>query len=1312
MRAIARTLTLLAASLGVATLGAGQAFTSTPAPTVVGTIPLPAGVSEARGIAVNSTTGRAYVAIGTSWVNSSYYVRVLDGTSVVADIPVGASDFSTGPTHVAVNEATNRAYVTHTGSNFASAINGGTNSVIGTVATGAYPEGIVTNPLTNRLYIANTNSGNVSVIDTAADANTQVATIGIPSAGAGVTNLYLAIASSASRLWVTAPGLGKIFAVDTASNAIVGTFSVSAGQAGGPVNAVVDPASNKLYVTRSGVAEILVLNGSTGATVASIPVTVPANGIAINPTLGHVYATTGPDLTVIDTTSDAIVATAALGAAQSGSVAADTSSGRVYVSTSGSQVVVLHDAVTGDMWVAKAPLPEALNGNGATAAGKLYVMGGGLTGGLPTRSLREYDPSTNTWATRTDAPIATGAGGFVGIGTKLYRVGGCTSTSPSTGPDCNFRTNALHIYDTVTNSWTTGAPMPTIRSGFSAAELGGKLYVVGGAGNGGPFNYTPLTTVEVYDPATNSWSTETSLPVQREGASAVTRDGKLYIVGGFERDNDPSHGYGFVRATLFELDPVTHTWNSARAPVPSPVVAGAAAAIGGRLHAVGGADGSGYLSEHFEYDFGSDTWTTRAALPTARYSMAYGSIGDTLYVAGGSAGGDPVADVLAYEAAPSTPPAPANSAPTVSNVVDDTVLEDAGAITVAFTVGDAESAAGSLTVSSTSSNTTLVPNENLIYGGTDANRTLAVMPAVNEFGQTTITITVTDAGGLTASDSFVLTVNPVNDAPGFTKGPDQTVLEDSGPRSAAGWATGISYGPANEAGQTLTFVVASNSAALFSAQPEVTADGTLTFTPALDASGSTTVTVLLQDSGGTANGGLDTNAAQTFTITVVPDTDGDGVANAADNCPSVANAGQLDTDSDGAGNVCDPDDDNDGIVDAIDLNQLSGADESLVFSSAFRHEAFGAAPTYGSIVRNGWTIAATPTGTGSEVRLGVAGAGVSDLVASACGSAARVLLGLGQVAELTCGTYANGGRLRVEAAVAPQPIVVETTQKVCFGVFFKKKCYTYKVTTAIPQGQAATFGSPITADPSNTSAVGIEILDEAGALVGSLQLAPGQGVSVEEDGVHNVGPGPLTLTIGGTPVTVAPGTVASLDAEPPTLMVPADITLEATGPGGAVAAFEAAATDALDPSPVVSCSPASGSTFALGRTTVTCTAKDAAGNTSSGSFTVKVQDTTAPAVSCTNGPDPSGNVEPDSSAGFRRITATDAVGVVTLQIVDSASSFVSSNLSSGSNLKLTRSAGTASEKKMAGVVSMHISTTGAPQLRAVDAAENVRQVDC
>src|SRR5206468_1203571 len=78
----------------------------------------------------------------------------------------------------------------------------------------------------------------------------------------------------------------------------------------------------------------------------------------------------------------------------------------------------------------------------------------------------------------------------------------------------------------------------------------------------------------------------------------------------------------------------------------------------------------------------------------------------------------------------------------------------------------------------------------------------------------------------------------------------------------------ISAGPADENGQALNFVVSNSNNALFSAQPAVAANGTLTFTPAANANGSATVTVQLHDNGGVANGGVDSSATQTFTITV------------------------------------------------------------------------------------------------------------------------------------------------------------------------------------------------------------------------------------------------------------------------------------------------------------------------------------------------------------------------------------------------------------------------------------------------------------
>lgn len=155
---------------------------------------------------------------------------------------------------------------------------------------------------------------------------------------------------------------------------------------------------------------------------------------------------------------------------------------------------------------------------------------------------------------------------------------------------------------------------------------------------------------------------------------------------------------------------------------------------------------------------------------------------------------------------------------------------------------------------------------------------LTFTPALDASGVATVTLILKDNGGManggvdtSAPQSFTITVNPSNDAPSFTRGPDATVLEDSGVYTATGWATNILPGPANESTQVVTFTVTGNSnPALFGAGPLAAANGDLSFTPALDASGVATVTLVLKDSGGTANSGVDTSAAQVFTVTITP----------------------------------------------------------------------------------------------------------------------------------------------------------------------------------------------------------------------------------------------------------------------------------------------------------------------------------------------------------------------------------------------------------------------------------------------------------
>jgi hypothetical protein len=160
----------------------------------------------------------------------------------------------------------------------------------------------------------------------------------------------------------------------------------------------------------------------------------------------------------------------------------------------------------------------------------------------------------------------------------------------------------------------------------------------------------------------------------------------------------------------------------------------------------------------------------------------------------------------------------------------------------------------------------------------DADGTLTYRPAANANGMATIEIVLRDDGGTmfggvdtSPPQTFTITVTPVNDRPSFTKGPNQTVLEDSGPRTVSAWATGISPGPPDEASQAITFEITGNSnPALFAALPAVASDGTLTFTPADNAVGTATVTLRAVDDGGTDNGGLNASLTQSFTITVIP----------------------------------------------------------------------------------------------------------------------------------------------------------------------------------------------------------------------------------------------------------------------------------------------------------------------------------------------------------------------------------------------------------------------------------------------------------
>jgi hypothetical protein len=173
--------------------------------------------------------------------------------------------------------------------------------------------------------------------------------------------------------------------------------------------------------------------------------------------------------------------------------------------------------------------------------------------------------------------------------------------------------------------------------------------------------------------------------------------------------------------------------------------------------------------------------------------------------------------------------------------------------------------------------------------------------------------------------------------------------------------------------------------------------------------------------------------------------------------------------------------------------------------------------------------------------------------------------------------------------------------------------------------------APVIASHGNVTA---EATGPTGAVVS--YTSPSTSDAVDGPGTASCAPasgstfalGTTTVTCNATDATGNKATATTFsvtvqDTTPPSLSLPSDITAEATDPSGATVTFSASASDLVDGSVAVDCLPASGTTFALGKTTVTCAAHDAHNNIASNTFNVTVRDTTPPTTgaSATKGTD-------------------------------------------------------------------------------------------
>ena len=299
------------------------------------------------------------------------------------------------------------------------------------------------------------------------------------------------------------------------------------------------------------------------------------------------------------------------------------------------QVSILAPSV--GAWTTRTSAPAAILDAGSAALnGKLYMVAGKTSAG-PTRTMYSYDPAAGTngsWATQPSLPAAYAAvenPAVVSYSNKLYVFGG--STAAFTGAV----TNAA-VFDPALGTWTMLPAMPVARGGATAQVIGNKIYVAGGLDGPGA-SLSSVSVLTIPASGTPTWSTAAAMSTRRDNPGSAVLDGKLYVFGGRTRNADGTTINGTL-ATVEMYDPATNTW-TARAPMPTgrrTVVVGTlfgkAQVIGGERTAAGGT-----FPQVEEFDPVANSWRSLTSMKTPRHGSAAGTINNTVYVAAGGPNG-------------------------------------------------------------------------------------------------------------------------------------------------------------------------------------------------------------------------------------------------------------------------------------------------------------------------------------------------------------------------------------------------------------------------------------------------------------------------------------------------------------------------------------------------------------------------------------------------------------------------------------------------------------------------------------------------
>jgi N-acetylneuraminic acid mutarotase len=247
----------------------------------------------------------------------------------------------------------------------------------------------------------------------------------------------------------------------------------------------------------------------------------------------------------------------------------------------------------------------------------------------------------DTWSVKADMPTARQGLTTCAVNGKIYAIGGVNYP----GVDTEVLTT-IEEYDPTTDSWTARSGMPTSRNWPACAVVSGKIFVIGGDRT---YLSSPRSAVEEYDPASDVWTPKANMPTARSTHAAAVVDGKIYVIGGLTTFGAPP------LAIVEAYDPVTDTWEQ-KASIPTPRGMPGASVVNGKIYVIGSfvPPGGPALPVVEVYDPGTDTWTRKADMPTARGGLACSTAHGRIYAVGGRNAATPFAAVEEYNPANDT----------------------------------------------------------------------------------------------------------------------------------------------------------------------------------------------------------------------------------------------------------------------------------------------------------------------------------------------------------------------------------------------------------------------------------------------------------------------------------------------------------------------------------------------------------------------------------------------------------------------------------------------------------------------------------